>query len=60
MANGQEGDIFELMSAKEELATRDGKLYFRVAFRDARREVSFPLCQDSPWADVLQQQFYRG
>jgi 3'-5' exoribonuclease len=51
MTNGQEGDLFVLMTAKEELATRDGKPYFRVAFRDARREVSFPLWQDSPWTE---------
>lgn len=50
MQNGQEADLFALLSAKEELTTRDGKPYFRVAFRDQRREVSFPIWADSPWA----------
>ncbi len=50
MQNGQEADLFVLLSAKEELTTRDGKPYFRVAFQDGRREVSFPIWQDSPWA----------
>lgn len=50
MQNGQEADLFALLSAKEELTTRDGKPYFRVAFRDQAREVSFPIWQDSPWA----------
>ncbi len=50
MQNGQEADLFALLVAKEELTTKDGKPYFRVAFRDARREVSFPIWTDSPWA----------
>lgn len=49
MINGQEADLFVLMTAKEALTTRDGKPYFRVAFRDHVREVSFPIWQDSPW-----------
>lgn len=50
MTHGQEGDLFVLMTAKEELRTREGKPYFKVAFRDAGREVSFPVWGDSPWA----------
>jgi 3'-5' exoribonuclease len=50
MVHGQEGDLFVLMTAKEELTTRDGKPYFKVGFRDAQREVSFPVWDNSPWA----------
>ncbi len=50
MAHGQEADLFVLMTSKEELTTRDGKPYFKVSFRDARREVSFPIWDNSPWA----------
>jgi 3'-5' exoribonuclease len=50
LADGQEGDFFALLTAKEELTTKNGKPYFKVGFRDARREVSFPIWQDSPWA----------
>ncbi len=50
MSPGQEADLFLLMSAKEELKTKTGKPYFRVSFRDATREVSFPIWGDSPWA----------
>ena len=50
MTSGQEADVFVLMTAKEQLTTRDGKPYFRVTFRDARREVSFPIWGDSPLA----------
>ena len=39
LAHGQEADFFALLSSKEELKTKDGKPYFRVAFRDAKREV---------------------
>jgi 3'-5' exoribonuclease len=50
LAPGQEGDFFALLSAKEELTTREGKPYFKVTFRDAGREVSTPLWHDSAWA----------
>ncbi len=49
MVHGQEGDTFVLMTAKEELTTRDGKPYFKVGFRDHAREVTFPIWHDSPW-----------
>ena len=51
MAPNQEADLFALLSARQELVTRDGKPYYRVTFRDARREVSFPIWNDSPWAE---------
>ncbi|MFH1264449.1 MAG: HD domain-containing protein [Planctomycetota bacterium] len=50
MASGQESDLFVLMTSKEELTTRDGKPYLKVGFRDANREVSFPIWDNSPWA----------
>jgi 3'-5' exoribonuclease len=50
LVDGQEADIFVLMTSKELLTTRDGKPYFKVGFRDAEREVSFPIWNDSPWA----------
>jgi 3'-5' exoribonuclease len=49
MTHGQEADVFVLMTAKEELTTRDGKPYFKVGFRDHVREVNFPIWHDSPW-----------
>ncbi len=50
MAAGQEADVFALLSTKEELTTRDGKPYFKIAFRDSAREVGFPVWSDSTWA----------
>jgi 3'-5' exoribonuclease len=50
MVNGQEADLFALLTSKEELTTRDGKPYSKVGFRDAGREVSFPIWENSPWA----------
>ena len=47
---GQEADFFALMTRKESLTTRDGKPYWKVGFRDARREVVFPIWGDSAWA----------
>lgn len=50
LAPGDEADFFALLTTKEPLLTREGKPYHRVAFRDAGREVSFPIWGDSPWA----------
>src|SRR5271165_6510564 len=50
MLPGQEADIFVLMTAKEQLTTREGKPYCRVGFRDGGREVAFPIWDNSPWA----------
>lgn len=50
MEDGQEADLFALLTVKEELRTREGKRYFRVTFRDALREVTFPVWGDSPLA----------
>ena len=50
MVPGQEADLFVLLTTKEQLTTREGKPYFRVAFRDRRREVSFPIWDNSPLA----------
>ncbi len=50
LAHGQEADFFALLSGKDEQTTKDGKPYFRVAFRDAGREVNFPIWSDSPLA----------
>lgn len=48
LANGQEADFFALLSDKSQLTTKDGKPYWRVTFRDAKRECSFPVWSDAP------------
>ena len=50
LASGDEADFFALLTTKETLTTRDGKPYFRVTFRDAQREVSFPIWNDASFA----------
>lgn len=60
MAHGQEADLFVLMTGKEELTTRDGKPYFKVSFRDAGREVSFPVWSDSPWGADCRERWTPG
>ena len=50
MSDGQEGDLFVLMTQKATASDRNGKPYFRVAFRDHAREVNFPIWGNSPWA----------
>ncbi|HEX3656784.1 MAG TPA: HD domain-containing protein [Pirellulales bacterium] len=60
MENGQEGDVFLLLAGKQELTTREGKPYFKVAFRGAGREVAFPIWHDSTWADACKNQWVQG
>lgn len=60
LGEGQEADFFALLSEKQELKTRDGKPYYRVTFRDARREVSFPIWSDSPLAEACRSEWSPG
>lgn len=60
LSPGQEADFFALLAAKEELTTRDQKPYFKVTFRDAQRQVAFPIWADSPWAAECKQQWTAG
>src|SRR3954470_13717626 len=60
LAEGQEADFFALLSEKQELKTRDGKPYHRVTFRDARREVGFPIWSDSPLAEPCRAEWSPG
>ena len=50
LTDDQEADFFALLADKQELKTKDGKPYHRVTFRDAQREVSFPVWSDAPLA----------
>ena len=50
MVDGQEADLFALLTAKETLTTREGKPYFKVTFRDSGREVAFPIWGNAPFA----------
>ncbi len=50
---GQEADTFAQLVRKEAARTRDNRPYWRVSFRDARREVSFPIWDDHLLADEV-------
>lgn len=60
LADGQVADFYALLSEKQELTTRDGKPYFRVAFRDARRQVGCPIWSDSPLAECCRTEWKPG
>ena len=60
LTNGQEADFFALLSSKEELTTKNGKPYHKIAFRDAHREVSFPIPNDTSWSTVCRDQWTVG
>jgi 3'-5' exoribonuclease len=47
MEPNQEADFFALLSEKELLKTKQGKPYLQVVFRDAFREVRFPVWSDA-------------
>lgn len=60
LKHGQESDFYALLTSKEELTTKDGKPYFRVGFRDAGREVNFPIWNDTTWATACRDQWKVG
>jgi 3'-5' exoribonuclease len=60
LREGQEADCFALLSEKQSLTTRDGKPYFRVTFRDARREIGFPIWSDSAFAEPCRSEWSPG
>jgi 3'-5' exoribonuclease len=60
MAHEEEGDLFALLTAKEELKTRDGKPYWRVCFRDRYREVVFPIWDNTPLAAECRERWVPG
>lgn len=60
MLPDQEGDLFVLMTLKEEHTTRDGKPYIKVGFRDAQREVVFPVWDNSPFATPCRHEWTPG
>jgi 3'-5' exoribonuclease len=57
---GQEADMFVLLVAKSEGTTRDGKPFWRVTFRDAGREVSFPVWNDSAFSEACKNEWKVG
>ena len=60
LANGEEGDFFALLADKQELLTKDGKPYWKVTFRDAKRDCAFPIWSDAPLADTCRNQWQVG
>lgn len=58
--DGEEADFFALLADKQELTTRDGKPYYRVTFRDSRREVAFPIWSDSALAEACKSEWSAG
>lgn len=49
LVSGEQGDCFVLLAAKERSQTRDGKPYYRVGFRDARRTATSMIWSDTAW-----------
>lgn len=60
LASGEEGDFFALLADKQTLLTKDGKPYYRVTFRDAGRDCSFPIWSDAPHADACRDEWKVG
>ncbi|MEX0716370.1 MAG: HD domain-containing protein [Planctomycetaceae bacterium] len=46
---GEAGDCFVLLAEKQRGTTRDGKPYYRAVFRDAGRDATAMIWQDTPW-----------
>ncbi|MGC1272423.1 MAG: HD domain-containing protein [Planctomycetaceae bacterium] len=57
---GESGDLFALLAGKERGTTRDGKPYYRLAFRDAARTVTAMVWHDSPYFDECDSGWKKG
>lgn len=60
MVDGQEADVFAMLAQRELKETREGKPFWRVSFRDARREISFPIWNDSTWFSACENDWKAG
>ena len=60
MIDGQEADTFVLLAAKTEGKTRDGKPYWRISLRDAQREITFPIWNETPLSEQCREQWRPG
>ena len=60
LEENQEADFYALLAEKQELSTRDGKPYYRVTFRDAGREVSFPIWSDATLSEPCRHEWVVG
>lgn len=47
--NGTDADVFAVLSVREKMTASNGKPYWRVAFKDDTREISFPIWENTPW-----------
>jgi len=45
---GSDSDVFAVLTLREKLTASNGKPYYRVAFRDETREISFPIWENTP------------
>jgi 3'-5' exoribonuclease len=57
---GQHADCFALLAKKDRGQTRDGKPFYRVTFRDARRSVTTMIWSDGGWFDDCEQHWQPG
>jgi 3'-5' exoribonuclease len=57
---GQHADFFALLAEKAKGATRDGKPFYTVRFRDARRAVTLMVWADGGWFEACERDWQEG
>lgn len=60
MAEGQEADVFVQLTARDEGVARNGKPFFRLAFRDAGREARAFLWRESAYFEECRTNWRAG
>ncbi|MEM6655341.1 MAG: HD domain-containing protein, partial [Planctomycetota bacterium] len=60
LTNGQEADLFALLADRTQLTTKDGKPYWKVTFRDAKRDCTFPIWSDAPLYQAAGEEWHVG
>lgn len=58
--NGQVGDCFVVLASKQVARTKEGKHYYRLIFRDARREAGAIIWSESPFFTSCHEQWQVG
>ena len=57
---GEQADFFALLAERERRATRDGKPFYMLRFRDRQRSASVPVWADSPLFGPCEEQWQAG
>ncbi|MDO4628947.1 MAG: HD domain-containing protein [Planctomycetia bacterium] len=60
LINGQDADIFAVLTVRDKMTASNGKPYWRVTFRDDTKEISFPIWENTSLFPLCEQDWAVG